>query len=143
LILIIQLLTPVLVIKLPLDINLLLLRIIGLFLIFIGFFISFLALKKLKNNWSPMYYYQIKKNHLLITNGVYKLIRHPLYFSVLLELIGFELTALSYLFIPFAIIGFIIFNNHIKKEELLLIKKFKKQYLIYIKNTKKIIPYLY
>lgn len=120
-----------------------LLYLIGYFLLIIGLLIYFLAFKTLGTNWSAMHQYRIKKDQKLVTNGIYKLIRHPIYLAVILEIVGFEIVARSYLFIILGALGFLFFFSHIKKEEGLLKLKFKQQFIAYQKKTKMLIPYVF
>lgn len=118
-------------------------RILGYILVFCGVYLSLSALKALGNNWTGMSEYRIKHGQTLVTKGVYQLVRHPIYLAVILELIGFELVANSWLFLPIFILAFWIFNTHITNEEELLIKKFGPQYQAYSSRVKRLIPYLY
>ncbi len=120
-----------------------LLRIVGYFLIIWGTVLAVLALKKLGRNWSGMDQYQIKKGHQLVTTGVYKLVRHPIYSGVLMEIIGFELVANSWFVLPLSIGTFWVFKNHIAKEEKLLAQKFEERLQDYRSKTKTLIPFLY
>lgn len=118
-------------------------RISGYFLVGLGFVISWLALKKLGDNWTGMDRYRIKRKQTLVTVGVYSLVRHPIYLAVLLELAGFELVANSYLVFLFLIGGLKFFLNHIVKEERLLEKHFGSSFKNYKKKTKLLIPFLW
>lgn len=118
-------------------------RISGYFLIVCGFLMSLLALKKLGKNWTGMDSYRIKKDQELVTAGIYRLVRHPIYSAVLLELVGFELIANSYLVLLFVIFGGKIFLNHINKEEKLLEKAFRNKFKDYKNRTKMLIPFIY
>ena len=119
------------------------LRIIGYLLTTAGFVISLLALKTLGNNWTGMTDYRIKKGQSLIQNGVYKMIRHPIYCALILEIMGFEFIANSWLVIILTLGSLIIMNKQANKEEELLTKKFGIEYQEYKSRTKKIIPFLY
>ncbi|HIH62344.1 MAG TPA: isoprenylcysteine carboxylmethyltransferase family protein [Methanobacteriales archaeon] len=114
---------------------------IGGLTIFTGFLISFFANKEIGTNWSA----SIEKDNSqkLITSGIYKYIRHPLYFSGLLILLGtviyFQSWWSSTVLIPF----YLLVNWRIKHEEDNLIKFFGNEYRQYMRKTKKIIPFLY
>jgi protein-S-isoprenylcysteine O-methyltransferase Ste14 len=71
----------------------------------------------------------------LVTNGIYKKIRHPIYFFGLIFLLGvIILLQLFYLLIIWCGLIFLQ-KRRIKNEERILEEKFGKQYLEYKKNT--------
>ncbi len=123
--------------------HLLFLRLFGYLLILSGFTISYKALKDLGKNWTGMSDFRIKKGQELVKSGVYKTIRHPIYLAVILEIVGFELLANSWLFLPMLIALLIVFNNQINKEEKLLKIKFKEEFVLYSQKTKKLMPLIY
>lgn len=86
----------------------------------------------------------VYKNHQLITAGAYKRIRHPLYLGSLLSFIALPLVFNSWgalLIILLTTIPALIYRVNI--EENFLIRHFGDQYLDYMKNTKKIIPWIW
>jgi protein-S-isoprenylcysteine O-methyltransferase Ste14 len=86
----------------------------------------------------------IKENHKLKTNGFYKYIRHPSYAASLLSFIGFGLSYNNWVsLIILVVIISIAFLIRIKTEEKVLINFFGAEYLNYLKNTKKLIPFIY
>jgi len=86
----------------------------------------------------------IEQNHMLMTKGIYKYIRHPIYLGMLLIFFGYALSFKA-MIIPFSflIIFFLIFNNRMNLEEQLLTEEFGKEYELYMKKTKRFIPYIY
>jgi len=119
------------------------LRVFGYTLVLSGFFISLRALHDLDKSWSSMVHYRIKKGQKLITSGVYKHIRHPIYLSVILELVGYELIVGSWIFIFFFLASIIVFSLHIEREEKLLEDYYKGQYNNYRVKSNKLIPKIY
>jgi protein-S-isoprenylcysteine O-methyltransferase Ste14 len=115
-------------------------HIIGFAITLLGFIECMVARYNLSDNWANSYEYQIKEKHELITKGIYKYVRHPIYGGMFLMGIGMLLTAGSLtviIYIPF--VWFAI-NKIAQREEQLLIKHFGKEYATYMKNSKKIIP---
>ena len=117
------------------------LQIIGVILTGIGLVIALVARKTLADNWSSDV--ELKKDHTLITQGIYHYIRHPIYTGI--DLMGLGATIVDQspfvaLFYVFMII-FLIFK--MKKEEALLCKHFPKDYPAYMKKTKALIPFIY
>jgi protein-S-isoprenylcysteine O-methyltransferase Ste14 len=111
-------------------------------LIIFGFFLSLKALKSLGNNWTGMFHYRIIKKQKLITTGPYKSLRHPIYTSLLFEIIGFELLNLSVFSILICLVVFFVINYHINNEEKLLLLKFP-EYPNYRRHTYKLIPFIF
>lgn len=115
---------------------------VGFIVSVIGILISILGRQELGTNWTHAGEYQIKKNHDLITTGIYRYIRHPIYAGVFLSLIGGELVAESYLVFFFFIISFSAAYYQGKREERILLKHFGKKYEDYMKKTKMFIPFI-
>lgn len=137
----VQLITLVLQITSSFFVDLIL-KIIGYWFVISGLVISLSALSTLGDNWSGLVNYRIKFNQQLVQEGIYKYIRHPIYLSVLMEILGFELIANSWLFIPFLVIGFLVIYKHSLKEEELMAVKFQNDYSRYQQQTKMFIPHL-
>jgi protein-S-isoprenylcysteine O-methyltransferase Ste14 len=86
----------------------------------------------------------VEENQELITTGIYKYIRHPMYFSGILVMLGIML---SFRYLIFGIIYLIIYLfmiiKRINTEELILEEEFEEKYAEYKKNSKKLIPFRY
>jgi len=114
---------------------------IGLILVFLGVSIGALAISKnnLGNfNIRP----DIKDDCTLIKSGIYKYIRHPMYTSVLVSMLG---VLLIYINIFEIVIYIILLLNMLTKmfyEESLWLCK-SEEYREYTKNTKRLIPYIF
>jgi protein-S-isoprenylcysteine O-methyltransferase Ste14 len=79
----------------------------------------------------------------LVTDGVYRHIRHPLYLGEIMRDIGFPLVVSSlYGLIPMLLCGVILLFR-IGIEERMLVEEFGAEYEEYMRRTKKIIPYIY
>lgn len=115
---------------------------IGVALIFFGGLIRIYSRKALDRFFS--FEVIIQKDHKLITKGLYKNIRHPMYLGISLILLGLAIALSSLYGILFLIIfGIPVLLYRISAEEDLLIKEFGQEYLNYMERTKKIIPYIY
>lgn len=86
---------------------------------------------------------QIVENHQLVTNGVYKHIRHPLYTGELIRNFGFVLIFSSLYGVLFMIVGAVFLLIRIEKEEKMMVEAFGSIYERYQITTKKLIPFLY
>lgn len=113
---------------------------IGLVFCVIGAIIACWSRYLLGKNWSLSI--QRKENHELIQNGIYKILRHPIYTGLLLLFIGNALIVGDYRGLIAVIIVFISFWFKLLKEEKLLIETFGNQYIEYKNRTKALIPYL-
>ena len=85
----------------------------------------------------------IKKDHKLITNGIYRYTRNPIYLGLFVCIIGFSVYAASYSSFLVMLILIPITLNRVRLEEQLLADKFKDEYLKYMQKTKKLIPFIY
>jgi protein-S-isoprenylcysteine O-methyltransferase Ste14 len=75
---------------------------------------------------------EIRHNHRLIRNGVYKHIRHPYYLAVLLEVPSITLVPNSYYALLFSLLFYLpLLFYRIKSEEAVMLEKFGKNYLKY------------
>lgn len=117
------------------------LQVLGDVLSVIGLAIAIAARTTLGSNWSSTI--DIKQGHELITRGIYRHIRHPIYSGVLLMLLG---TVLVFPSIPETVTFLVItgfFTYRIKREEALMTETFPKEYPEYMKKTKRLIPFVW
>jgi len=89
----------------------------------------------------------IRKDHKLVTTGIYKFITHPGYLGSLLVIIPFfifTLKGISYvLLLTHTSTIIYLFCDRIKKEEAMLLEHFGLDYKNYLINTKRFIPFVY
>jgi protein-S-isoprenylcysteine O-methyltransferase Ste14 len=78
----------------------------------------------------------------LVTVGLYRFIRHPLYASLLFLGTGTFFKHISIVTTIFAIINFIALIATAKREEKEMLEKFGNNYLDYMKKNKMFIPYI-
>ena len=116
-------------------------QIAGLVLTIIGLFIAIIARKMLADNWSSNV--ELKKDHTLITTGIYKYVRHPIYTGIIFMGIGTIAVVQSIITVFFYVIVTVFLIYKFKKEEQLLLKHFPKEYPEYMKKTKALIPFIY
>ncbi len=118
-------------------------QIIGFLLVLAGTYITVWARMTIGTNWAHAAEYQIKKDHELVTSGVYNFIRHPIYAGMFFSCVGAELVAGSYIFFVFLILLPIPAYLQAKKEEKLLTGHFGETYKTYMKKTKMFLPYIW
>jgi len=112
----------------------------GVVLFFISVTIHLSARFTLKNNFTPSAI--IVANHELITNGIYKWIRHPIYLSHILTWLSLSLISLNWGFSVFVSVFVLRMIVRIPKEEKLLISKFGLLYTDYKKMAGCLLPKL-
>ncbi len=84
---------------------------------------------------------ELKDNHKLATNGIYKYIRHPMYTSVILLCLGFLLTEITTVNIIAMLILTINLFLKSRLEEKLLEQRFN-NYKDYKNNTYRFLPFI-
>ncbi|MCA9925033.1 MAG: isoprenylcysteine carboxylmethyltransferase family protein [Anaerolineales bacterium] len=116
-------------------------RIIGLALFIIGLTIMIVGQATLWKNYSG--FLIIRKGHQLITHGIYRFTRNPIYLGAIMVFTGLPVYAASlYGFLTMLLIIPIILNR-IRLEENLLAEEFQDAYQKYKQRTKKLIPFIY
>lgn len=86
----------------------------------------------------------INKNHRLIDNGLYKFIRHPAYSGTILSFIGLALSSNNWVCLPVILLPIIVvFLYRIHIEEKLLLQQSGLSYAMYMKTTKRLIPFIF
>ena len=86
----------------------------------------------------------IEEEHQLITKGIYKYIRHPMYLGTILALLGPFLAFRSIIMLILTMVFYIVLIiKRMAKEEKMLIDAFGEEYISYMKQTKRLIPLLY
>jgi protein-S-isoprenylcysteine O-methyltransferase Ste14 len=83
-----------------------------------------------------------RKEHKLVTNGIYKYIRHPLYSFGASLFISFGMMADNWFMAALGIFTFILMAVRTPKEEANLIAKFGDEYRQYMKHTGRFFPKL-
>lgn len=121
---------------------------IGLLLLIVGGFIRMKARLELKkkagyDSLAGTTKLKIVKEHKLVTDGLYKYIRHPLYLGEILRNLGLVVIFSSVYGISIVLLASIFLLFRIEIEEKMLIVVFGKEYIKYRRNTKKMIPYIY
>lgn len=109
----------------------------GIVLMFMGLAGYLSALAYLRSNWSILT--EIKEDHELIMEGPYKVVRHPMYFFMILVIFGSGLVLSNYVILILALFAGIIYYYRAKDEEEMLRKEFP-EYDSYSKRTKMMIP---
>jgi protein-S-isoprenylcysteine O-methyltransferase Ste14 len=83
-----------------------------------------------------------RKNHILVTGGPYRWIRHPLYTIGSSVFVSFGMMADNWFIAALGILTFILMAIRTPKEEANLVEKFGEEYREYMKTTGRFLPYL-
>ena len=106
---------------------------LGFLIIIIAFIILLVAIKDLGRNLSP--FPRPINNSNLVTTGIYRFTRHPMYYSLIFISFGFFITKLSIYYLFLSISLGLIIKFKIALEEQYLKNKFK-NYLLYKNEVK-------
>ena len=106
---------------------------IGFLIIIIAFIILLVAIKELGRNLSP--FPRPKNNSNLVTKGIYRFTRLPMYYSLIFISLCIFITKLSFYYLFLSISLSLIIKFKIALEEQYLNKKYKK-YLLYKNEVK-------
>ncbi len=107
----------------------------------IGIATNLLGRYYLGNNWGNNIV--IYKDHTLVTKGVYKIVRHPLYASIIWMIYSIGILKNNYLVLILNTIIFIPFMYYRAKQEETELKKIFKEYNNYIDNTGMFFPNIF
>ena len=106
---------------------------LGILIIIIAFIIMLVSIKDLGRNLSP--FPRPINNSNLVTTGIYRFTRHPMYYSLIFISIGFFIIKLSIYYLFLTISLALIIKFKIALEEKYLMNKFK-NYLLYKNEVK-------
>jgi protein-S-isoprenylcysteine O-methyltransferase Ste14 len=96
----------------------------------------------LGRQWSPSL--ELKENHRLVTEGIYRRIRHPMYLSLLIFAGGQMLALPNYVAGPAALVAMLVLIAfRLRAEERMMIEEFGDEYKAYRKRTNRLIPGLW
>ena len=115
---------------------------IGITLIVVGAIIMVASRIQLGKYGTPVIH--TGEDHKLATKGLYKYVRHPMYFGATMMMLG-PFIAFRGLFVFIIIIFYYVFvmKMRMQMEEEILIGAFGDEYRDYMKRTKRIIPLIY
>ena len=112
----------------------------GLVIGFLAFLIMAIAVINLGKNLTPLPC--PKDDAVLIQNGLYRFVRHPIYFGVLLAALAWFLIFPGAYVLAYSIGLFFLFDIKARREEVWLVARFP-SYSEYQRRVKKLIPGCY
>ena len=93
----------------------------------------------LGTNWSVTL--EIRESHRLVTHGIYRTIRHPMYTALLLYSIGQTLVVPNWIAGPANLIALVVLVMlRLPAEEQLMLDTFGSAYAAYLSRTKRLVP---
>lgn len=114
---------------------------IGVISTILGLCIALIARYTIGKNWSGSI--DIKKDHELITKGIYGYVRHPIYTGAFFMALGAALVFQQmFIWILLAVVV-VFFIIKYKQEEKFMTKYFPKEYPAYKKRVKAILPFIF
>jgi protein-S-isoprenylcysteine O-methyltransferase Ste14 len=121
--------------------NMILLSTLSITLIVTAIILSQVAIRTLGKFFDRL---TIKTDHQLVKEGIYSVVRHPIYSSYLLLFMGFCTMLQSFSGLGLlTVISIIWFGSRIQIEEAMLIDQFGDEYRNYQQQTKRLIPFVY
>jgi protein-S-isoprenylcysteine O-methyltransferase Ste14 len=120
----------------------LIIHIIGIAFMLLGLSIRMVSMRQLGKYYSTLLF--TNKDHQLITTGMYKYIRHPIYSGDIVFYLGYGFALSNYIVFMLIMVAFIsAYLIRIKQEEKMMMEGFGDVYREYCNTTKKLIPFIY
>ncbi len=90
-------------------------------------------------NWSISL--EVRERHQLVTRGVYRRVRHPMYLGLLLYSSGQALVLPNWVAGPSYLVALaLLFALRVGPEERMMLEEFGKEYESYMARTKRLVP---
>ena len=98
--------------------------------------------KHLGRNWSVTL--ETREKHRLVTEGLYRYVRHPMYSSFYLLAAAQALLIQNWIAGPIGLVAIsVLFLGRVGREERLMIETFGDDYRAYMKRSARIVPWVY
>ena len=105
----------------------------------IGLWLFYRSHADLGTNWSLSL--EVREEHRLITNGVYRGVRHPMYSALVLYSVGQALVIPNWLAGLSNLVAFtVLLALRVGAEERMMAQQFGSEYAVYTARTKRLIP---
>ncbi len=116
------------------------LRLAGVATYTLGLIVAILGRVQLGNNWSDIETAKVLTKQSVVSHGVYRFIRHPIYVGDLILLVGLELALNSWLLIGVVALMPIVLSQAVREEKMLA--ETLDGYDKYCADTKRFIPFV-
>lgn len=115
---------------------------IGVLVALVSLVMFRLAHRALGRNWSVSL--DVREQHTLVTEGVYGLVRHPMYTAFWLWAAAQALLLPNWVVGCAGLVGFgILFFGRVAREERMMLESFGDEYRAYMSQTYRVIPLVY
>jgi len=114
----------------------------GVLLFAYGLWIFYRSHADLGINWSISL--EVREEHRLVTGGIYRHVRHPMYLSLFLYSLGQALVVPNWMVGPSYLVAFsLLFALRVGREERMMLEVFGKDYHSYMARTRRLLPGLW
>jgi protein-S-isoprenylcysteine O-methyltransferase Ste14 len=104
-------------------------------------FLFYRSHSDLGRNWSISL--EIRKDHRIVTTGVYRLVRHPMYSSFFLLALAQMLLLPNWFAGAAGLVGIgALYGYRVRQEEQMMLERFGDDYRRYMAHTKRLIPWI-
>jgi protein-S-isoprenylcysteine O-methyltransferase Ste14 len=105
----------------------------------IGLWLFYRSHADLGTNWSITL--EVREQHRLITQGIYRRIRHPMYSALVLYGVAHALVIPNWVAGPSNLVAFaVLFAARVRAEERMMLEQFGDEYATYMARTKRLVP---
>ncbi|MCG3160266.1 MAG: hypothetical protein JMDDDDMK_01335 [Acidobacteria bacterium] len=116
------------------------LRVAGVLIYTAGLIVALLGRIQLGDSWSDIETAQVLRNQAVVSRGLYRYIRHPIYVGDLLLLAGLELSLNSWLALAVGLLAPVVLWKAVREERMLA--ESLPGYDAYCVQTKRFIPFI-
>ena len=116
-------------------------RYIGLLLYFVGFLVMHFAEAKLGRQFSLEV--SISEGHTLVTDGMYRYLRHPRYLGITTFTVGLSMLFRSWIGLGISGVTLLVLLWRIHDEEALMQKEFGGEWEAYARRSWRLLPFVY
>jgi len=104
-----------------------------------NFWLFYRAHADLGTNWSMTL--EVRKEHRLVSSGVYMRVRHPMYSAIFLYALAQALLLPNWIAGPASMVAFtLMFAFRLGPEERMMIDRFGEEYRAYMSRTARLVP---
>ena len=114
---------------------------LGLFVFLGSLWLFYRVHRELGRNWSDSL--EVREQHTLVTGGLYKYVRHPMYSAFFLWAVAQLLLLPNWIAGPAGLVGFgTLYLFRVGQEEKLMLSTFGDAYRAYMQRTARIVPWV-
>ena len=111
----------------------------GIVCFVIGLWLFYRSHADLGANWSITL--EVRDRHRLITEGIYRRVRHPMYAALLLYGVAHALVIPNWVAGPSNLVAFaVLFALRVRAEERMMLEQFGDEYTAYVARTNRLVP---